>query len=308
MSDERYLQFPLFLIRDFFTDKERAINDIITYGIYCYSKKVNYSLEEVSRQVMYGYYRGGLTHELKRVLERYIVDAQIEIDEDYNGFNGKTFNPETEIEQILHLFEADSNFKALAIEYFQIKEAYKFLKFNRNFDNCLKKGKQIDKLIPPHDPFPMINMQRLLNFRENAKTEFEIAQFLAYISIRSILGIKFYCRTNKEMIVCRMFGYASKKQLPNQMNPKLKELFDKYSNRYHIDKVLQCLELNWNIRTYSKNMRGLYVSVKNKISIDNLALIAERKKKINQINALKAEKNQAKEKALQQLNKEQHFK
>ncbi len=303
MSDERYLQFPLCLIRDFFTDKERAINDIITYGIYCYSKKVNYSLEEVSRQVMYGYYRGGLTHELKRVLERYIVDAQIEIDEDYNGFNGKTFNPETEIEQILHLFEADSNFKALAIEYFQIKEAFEFLEFNRNFDNCLKKGKQIEKQIPLGNPFPMINKELLLNFRKNDKTEFEIAQFLAYISIRSILGTKSYCRTNKAMIVSRMFGYASKNHLPNKMNPRLQNLYEKYSNRYHIDKVIQNLELNWNIITYSNNIRGLYVANGNKISIDDLVLIAEKKKKQNRVKALKAEKNQAREKALQQLNK-----
>jgi len=308
MSNERYLQFPLFLIRELFSDKNKAINNIINYGIYRFSKKQNYSIEEVARQLMYGYYRKGLTTQLRAVIERYVGIGKIEIDEDYNGFNGITFNPDTETEQILPLFETDSDFKELAIEYYLLKQAYSFLGLNGNFDNCLKEGKRIEKLIPLHDPFPMVNKKLLFEFRDNPKTEFDIAQFAAFISVRSILGVKLYCRANKEMIVCRMFGYASKKQLPNHMNPKLKELFDKYSNRYHIDKVLQCLELNWNIRIYSKNMRGLYVAVKNKISMDNLALIAERKKKINQINALKAEKNQAKEKALQQLNKEQHFK
>jgi hypothetical protein len=308
MRNERYLQFPLFLIRDLFTDKEKAINNIITYGIYRFSQKQDYSIVEVARQLIYGYYRKGLTTQLRTVIERYVDNGEIEIDEDYNGFNGRTFNPDTEIEQILPLFETDSDFKELAIEYYLIKQAYCFLGIKGNMVNCLKEGKKIEKLIPLSEPFPMVNIDLLFAFRDNPKSEIEIAQFTAFISVRSILGVKPYCRTNKEMIVCRMFGYASKKQLPNQMKPKLKELFDKYSIRYHIDKVLQCLELNWNIRTYSKNMRGLYVAVKNKISIDNLALIAERKKKLNQIKALKAEKNQAKEKALQQLNKEQHFK
>ena len=40
--------------------------------------------------------------------------------------------------------------------------------------------------------------------------------------------------------------------------------------RYHIDKVLQQLELNWNVLTYSTNIRGMYVAMENKIRRDLL--------------------------------------
>jgi hypothetical protein len=105
-----------------------------------------------------------------------------------------------------------------------------------------------------------------------------------------------------------MFGYASHKHLPKKFSPAIKELINKYSFRYHIDKVLTELELNWNVLTYSNNIRGMYVAMKDKISLDALVLAAETKKKKSQIEKLKAAKNEAKKKALQQLNKGQHLK
>ena len=33
MTDEKYFQFPLFLMRDLMTDKNKVLNDIIRYGL-----------------------------------------------------------------------------------------------------------------------------------------------------------------------------------------------------------------------------------------------------------------------------------
>ncbi|MBK6952308.1 MAG: hypothetical protein IPH24_09750 [Crocinitomicaceae bacterium] len=104
-------------------------------------------------------------------------------------------------------------------------------------------------------------------------------------------------------MVSRMFGYTSHKHLPSRLSPLIEVLFKKYSNRYHIDKVLQQLELNWNVITYSNNIRGMYVAMEHKISIEALALAAETKKQKNRIIELKNAKALAKQKALQQLNK-----
>ena len=323
-SKETYLQFPLFLIRGLFTDKEKTINDIIRYGIYRFAKRQKFNLYDVAKQLMYSYYRkqGDLTNDLLKTIEGYISNEMIDIDEDYNGFVGalNQFNPGTAIEQLLNIFgynamtdeineeNCDNDFYSKAIEFYQIKQAYNFLGITGDYDNCLKVGKQIEKTIPEHEPFPPISKSLLFDFRDKEKTEFDLMQFAAYISIRSILGTKTYCRTNKEMIVCRMFGYASKKHLPDKMNPAINDLFSKYSKRYHIDRLLQHLEINWNVLTYSNNIRGMYVANKKKITISELALIAQTKKKKNQIAKLKEEKREATEKALQQLNKGQQLK
>lgn len=310
-SNERYIQFPLLLIRELFTDKRAVIDNIFNYGIYKYSTKLNFKVYDVARQLIYAYYRkrSDLSKDLLMAIENYIDEEKIDIDEDYNGFVGtNNFVAETEIQQILELFEGDKDFKDMAIEYYQIHTSlYSLNLIDKYPNNTLKQGKKIDSTIPDREPFPMISTSLLFDFRDNNKTEFDIAQFAAYIAVRSILGKKSYCRTNKQMIVSRMFGYASNKQMQGTLKPAIKDLFNKYSNRYHIDKVLQQLELNWNVITYSSNMRGLLIGIKNKTSIDALALIAENRKLKNKISKLKDAKREAKEKALQHLNKGQQL-
>ena len=106
-SNEKYLQFPLFLIQGLFTDKKKTINDIINYGIYRFAKQMKYDLSDVAKQLMYGYFRGGLTNDAKKAIQKYVNAEMIEIDEDYNGFSFENFNPETSIEQILKIFESE---------------------------------------------------------------------------------------------------------------------------------------------------------------------------------------------------------
>lgn len=313
MSDERYLQFPLCLLRNLFADKLKTINDIIEFGIYRFSKKQDYNLLEVARQMMYCFYRkqGDLTNDLRRMIQRYIDSENIYFDEDYNGFAGSEFNPVLELEQILRLFENDNNFKEKAIEFYQIRQACSrdLLNITCNIDACLRRGKEIERTIPAKEPYPSINKKLLFEFRDHEKTEFDLMQFAFYVGIRSILGKKPCGKTNKEHILCRAFGYNSVKHLPDTMHTDLKALFNKYGTRYHADRVLEAMQLNkWGILIYSKNIRGLYIGLKNKISLDTLILKAETKKRKYQIEQLKQEKDEARAKALQQLNKEQQLK
>jgi hypothetical protein len=313
MSDERYLQFPLCMLRNLLTDRKKTIDDIIDFGIYHFSKSVKYDLSEVARQMMYCYYRkqDDLTNDLRRMIQRHIDSENIQIDDDYNGFSGSEFNPETEIGQITELFDADNNFREKAIEFYQIRQAFSFLGIIGNFDTCLKRGKEIERTTPKGEPYPSINIKRIFEFLEQEKTEFDLMQFACYIAIRSILGKKPYCRTNKEMILCRAFGYNSVKHLPATMNPVIKELFDKYKKRHHIERILQSLKLSWNILIYGRNVHGLYIGLKNlkkNITLANMISYAETKKKKNQIAELKKQENEAREKALQQLNKGQQLK
>ena len=72
----------------------------------------------------------------------------------------------------------------------------------------------------------MAKIDTLLEFKNKDKTEFELAQYLAYMAINSIIGKKQYVITNKNHILARMFGFAKY----SLVTDKVKEtpLFKKY--------------------------------------------------------------------------------
>ena len=318
-NNERFVQFPLYLIRDLFTNKKETIQRIMYFGIWKYSFTFHFKEKEniqdyitkVARQLMYGYYRTGLTSELKKTIKNYISKKRITIDETYNGFSssGESFDPFEEMQQVQILFNENESFKINAMEYYRMHMAMESLRITPgSIDSTLNEAKEVSAKIPENDPMPMINVTRLFNFLKNEKSEFELVQLAAYIGIRSIIGKKQYCKTNKLHIVSRMFGYTSHKQVPIDFKSEyLKELHKKYSHRYHIDKVIRELELNWNVLTYSNNIRGLYIAMKNKIGIEALAIASEIKKRKNQIAELKQSKIEARKKAIEQLNKAQQL-
>ena len=306
MTDKKYFQFPLFLLRDLMTDKHKALNNIISYGLYAYSETLQPEIKQVMTQLMYCYYRNQkeMPKDLLRTMQRYIDNETLLLDEDYNGFvgNNKEFNPEYEIEQLTPIFEADIDFQNKAIEFYKIRQAYNYIGVTGDFENSLKVGKQIQSTIPKGEPMPMINKNQLFEYRDDEKTEFELIQFAVNIAIRSIIGQSSYTKTNKQMILCRAFGYSTIKYLPETMPA----IYYKYSNRYHIDKVVQKLEIdNWNLSFYASNMRGMYIGLKDKISLENLIETAEMKKEKTKIENLKAVKKLAQHKALIKIRQQQ---
>jgi len=304
MSEEKYFQFPLFLMRDLTTNKEQALNNIIRYGLYSMSLKIQTTIEDAAKQLMYCYYRdrASLPKNLEGKMGLYINHKQLTLDEDYNGFNGETFNPELEIEQLLEIFKTDLEFQAKVIDFYKIRQAYKAIGVTGDYTNAVRVGKQIQNSIPKGEPMPMMNKNQLFEFRDNDKKEFDLMLFAINIGIRSIIGQKSYSKTNKKMILCRAFGYSSVKHLPDIMP----ELFHKYSGRYHFDRLLKMILIgNWNIISYAEKMRGMYVGFKSKITKEKLAEIAEMNKYKAKIEALKAENNAAREKALNKIKLQQ---
>ena len=227
-AENIYIQFPLFLMRDFFSDTRQTINKMMCYG-YC----------------------------------RFCEKTGLEL----------------------------SQFVA------------------RNSEEVRKIANDVEQLIEKGEPMPMINIKHLLDYIGRDKSEKEKAQLAAYIAIRSIIGKRQYCKTNKLHIIARMFGYASYKIIPELITQATKELMTKYSNRYHYEKTLQELELNWHVVTYGYHVHGLYVGVN--VSLDTLSLAAETRKRKNKLAKLKLEKSDARNKATtiiqQQLNKDEQL-
>lgn len=297
---DTYFQFPLFLLRDLMTDKNKSLNNIIRYGLYSFAQKINSNLNEVIRQLMYCYYRkeNDLPNDLINLIDSYVDKKLIDLDECYCGFNGTEFNPEEEIKQIQLIFETDSNFMNKAINFYLIRQSYSFIGINGNYQNCIKVGEQIQNSISKGEPMVMINKSQLFKFRDEEKTEFELMQFALNIGIRSIIGEKDFVKTNKQMILCRAFGYISNKHLPKTMP----DIYWKYNIRYQYEKVKTELEIgNWNLIFVSNRTHGIYVGFKNKITYDKLSEITEMRKRKNKVEDLKAVKKAAQEKAIKKV-------
>jgi hypothetical protein len=304
-TKERYVQFPLFLLREMLLNKKDTINKIISFGLYKYSTKFNYTVDDASKNLMYYFYRKKreLTSYLSETIDTYIESEILDLDEDYNGFNDKEFEPTFEMEQLDKIYKTDAEFLNRVIEFYQMQLAFNSIGINGSIELCLNTAKKIEKQIEPNEPQPMVNTNLLFDFRENEKSESDLIQFLAYIAIKSILGKNLCTKTNKNHILSRMFGYSSIKHLPDKLKPSINELRTKYSHRHHFTQLIKKLEMNWQIITYSNHIRGMYVAMKYKISIDELALKAETKKEKVKIEALKQLKKEAKEKALEQIKK-----
>ena len=301
--EERYLQFPISLIRDLVEDKQSAIGRIFNAGIVKVSDSFKIGLLDASRQVIYDIYRSNsaLSDELKSQL-RYLESEIIGKNED--PFISGQFDALDEVDELLQEMIVDDTLKNLVCDHYRHQQALKFLGISQSDSvNSRAKGRKILSKIPSKEPNAMINTRHLFNFRDNEKSDYELIQLSAFIGIKSIIGKKAFCKTNKSLIIARMLGYASIKCIPEDLKGRAAEIFKKYSIRYHMDKLLVDLQLNWNVLVYSNHMRGLYVAIDGKINLQSLVKQAEEKKRKNQVQKLKDQKKDALKmvKELQQL-------
>lgn len=160
--------------------------------------------------------------------------------------------------------------------------AMKFLNVSqgKSSDTALKSARSIIYNIGDNYPTAGLDTHTYFDFYKNEKSDFEIASLAAFLGIKSIIGTKPYCKTNKAFIHARMFGYVTAKEMPS----KLSLLEQKYQIRWHMDKILLELQTNWSLKLISDHQRGMYVSFS--LSLEQLAeksLINKQKAKIQQL-------------------------
>ena len=89
----------------------------------------------------------------------------------------------------------------------RMKEASDFFNINfRDIESGVRKAKDIHKSIKKSTPFASVRLKMLWDYYENPKKEADIACFCAFCAIKSILGNKEYAKTNKKLVIARMFG------------------------------------------------------------------------------------------------------
>ena len=156
-------------------------------------------------------------------------------------------------------------------------------------ERSLQSGKKLHSKHSTQAPMASVSRDVVFNFYSEYKEEFEIACFCVFSAIKSILGNKEYCKTNKDLIISRMFGLSGNNT----------ELKPKYSKRYQIDKVLFELQESWGLKLYSNRQRGFYLSFTKELH--ELIIIAEEKKIAVKKANLVSKKNEARRLALQHI-------
>jgi 6-pyruvoyl-tetrahydropterin synthase len=281
-EEYKYFDVPITMLRGLADNKKKTLRDITRYGAYTLTKTKKMTgrpERDFIVQFIYAYYNkpDSLTMELADKMEEAIDEGMFHVDEDHNGFaagEGRKLNVDGEVHDLERIFEDDKEFQDMVIKFGKAKDAYQFYDMKKDFSYIFDWALEMEKTIPDNSPTVGIPQKKLKEFYSQEKTELEIMTFAAYLAIRSILGTKKYCRTTKEMILARTFGFRNMAEL-NQNPPTL---YAKYSKRYWIDKLLAEVR-EWNIHIYSTNegLRGMYVG--HGISADEFEnYVAERMK------------------------------
>ena len=187
----------------------------------------------------------------------------------------------------------------------QVKAASNFLNIQTYLERTLSNGEKLYKGFQ-NKPYSSIAAQIMWDYYNNAKTSHQVALFCAFCAVRSIIGKAEYRKTNKGLILARMFSYNDAKDFKNSIPERFHrnqgkvmferytkelEVREKYAKRYHMDKLLTDLELSWGLKRYSDHVRGMFLSFS--LDYKKLAVVNENSKKKYKLNELKEAKKQA---------------
>ena len=295
-----YIPFPISYLPSLYDDKVKTIDKIFYYGIYKLSieRLKLLKMEDVIRQLIYSKYQHTISVEIDSLLTGFELSYFGE-NEDYKGFSKSdgSWNPEfQESLELEELFKAEPNLYSICWMYHKVEDTLKLLKLNKSKASVvIENGKELIKNDESNGCYSMVSIELLKKFRKLDKNEYDIDQFVAFLAIKSIIGTKEYCKTNKELILARMLGFNSSKDIMNttKSNTNSKRILEKYSKRYHFDKLVETLQLNWNLKHYSYHTRGIYFGM---IKLEKLIFSVETEKHKGQI--LKNEQKALREKAL----------
>lgn len=307
---QKYFFVPIQLLRGLHTEKRKTLRDCAMYGVYTLTqtKKVTSKEERTFiEQFIYSYYNenSSLPDELREKMEEYIDNGMFNPDNDRKGFKpgkGRKMDVCNEAAELETIFSTDEDLYDMVIGFGKLRDACNFYGMKKDLKQIYQWAMETERQIPPKSPMVMIGQDKLREFFEDdTKTEFEIMTFAIYLAIRSILGTDKMKFTTKDMILARAFGFRNIKEM--KKNPP--DLYEKYSKRYWIDKVLGEIRGGWNIITYSSNrdgLHGIYVANGFHLTKKDLMWRIEKKRKAKDPKSHNAEMKRLRDEVRKELN------
>lgn len=128
MENFKYILFPLPLIQEIFKKPKNGFSDIFDIGIYRVSQSLEINEYNALKQLIFCYYRGGLTDSLQNKLNQLEEEEIFFRDDDYNGFNGHEFVPDEDIECIYEYCKEHQDFLNEIEEFHRLRQVKRYLK------------------------------------------------------------------------------------------------------------------------------------------------------------------------------------
>ncbi len=189
--------------------------------------------------------------------------------------------------------DADTPYKRFLCseKYFGVKLADR--------EDAFRQGELLYDSFASNTPKTGIERNMFWDFYENEKADIENASLLAFLALKSIIGVKPYTKATNLYLWARMDGKNSTISDVNELSDELKG----FANRYKTDLIKVELQNNWGLKMYSRYTRGFYVSFT--MDLTDLIFQAEKKRKSRKEKELKQKRNDAYKIAMEKLNKEE---
>lgn len=163
----------------------------------------------------------------------------------------------------------------------RFKRSAKFwgVKMSGNIERSYERGAELLEEFETAKVFVGINSEIFWNFYNNEKTQFEWECLAAFLALKSILGNKTFCKSNNALLYARMSG-----------NETVKDLHSLSFSRFHRDKIILKLELEWNVKYYSRYTKGFYFGIDT--TLEDLIFFAEDRRESFKAKELKKSKSE----------------
>lgn len=239
-ATKSYVLIPLPLVRSLFL-KEDAVIDMLDYGIYSYSLKMEARNEEAFMKLVDCYYheRTSLTNSLAHRLDNYVEDEVLISPED-----GDEREISNELLRYVIYEECDESFIDKVKTWYRVFLAYRSLgikpnTINSTEDNYLNITAEYRNSLTGC-PLIAVGSDYLIAAQKRKSIDERI--LLAYqLGIMSIIGKhRQWCATTKDMIRARMFGYKNTTEMETSIKKEAKSLVElnkKLSSRWAMDNL-----------------------------------------------------------------------
>lgn len=259
MKEEiNYINFPLPMIRRFFTEPGKAAAEIIDYGIYRAAMGQRISAPEAPfRQLTYEFIRQGMdmplddSYRVPESISGKLIDMTEDVgylgNLDYGGFSPESdfeqFDCDDDIRLLMDYADKDEDFAEEVEEWYRLRQVQNVVgvSFDVSEHSQIKETYQrIEGGFKGETQVPVSCKTSILLDRQDAPgTEHERARLCIYLGIRSLIGRQEIAITTSDAIKCRMFGAKNKEELQGVLkDKKLAGIYDKWCTRYQYDNLM----------------------------------------------------------------------
>lgn len=183
------------------------------------------------------------------------------------------------IENHAQKLEDLNEYEETEVQRFKRSAEYWGVKMSGNIERSHERGAELLEEFEKSKVFVGISTEIFWNFYQNEKTQFEWECLAAFLALKSILGKKTFCKSNNALLYARMSG-----------NESVTDLHSLTFSRFHRDKIILKLEIEWNLKYYSRYTKGFYFGIDT--TLQDLIFFAEDRRESFKAKELKKSKDE----------------